>query len=338
MEYVQLGGSGLRVSRIALGCMTYGGPEAGTHQWSLSEEESRGHIRRALELGINFFDSANYYSAGMSENILGRALADFASRDEIVVATKCFFHWRNAPNTGGLSRKAIFQAVDDSLGRLGTDYIDLYQTHRWDSGTPIEETMEALHDVVKSGKVRYIGASSMFAWQFLKAQHVAECNGWTRFVSMQNHLNLLYREEEREMLPMCAEESVGVIPWSPLARGLLARKSNTPTARSETDPTGRALYETMAESDAKIVDAVRAVAEARRSTCAQVALAWFRSKPAVTAPILGASKVAQIEKAVASLSLTLSEQEIESLETHYVPHPVSGMGTLPEAKHNLTVA
>jgi aryl-alcohol dehydrogenase-like predicted oxidoreductase len=324
MEYVKLGRTGLEVSRICLGCMSYGVPERGMAPWSLNEEESRPFIKRALELGINFFDTANVYSDGTSEEILGRALKDFARRDEVVIATKVYFRMRQGPNGAGLSRKAIMSEIDNSLRRLGTDYVDLYQIHRWDNDTPIEETMEALHDVVKAGKARYIGASSMYAWQFLKAQHVAERNGWTRFVSMQNYYNLLYREEEREMLPLCRAEGIGVIPWSPLAKGRLTRDWDEKTARSEKDEVGKAFYSKMADADRKVVERVAEVAAKRGIPRAQVALAWVLQKEPVTAPIIGATKLHHLEDAVAALSVKLDANEMASLEEPYVPHPVMG--------------
>lgn len=324
MEYVKLGRSGLEVSRICLGCMSYGIPNRGSHPWTLDEEQSRPFIKRALELGINFFDTANVYSDGTSEEIVGRALKDFTSRDEVVIATKVHGRVRPGPNGAGLSRKAIMSEIDHSLRRLGTDYVDLYQIHRWDNGTPIEETMEALHDVVKAGKARYIGASSMYAWQFLKAQHVAERNGWTRFVSMQNYLNLLYREEEREMLPLCQEEQIGVIPWSPLARGRLIRDWEEQSARSETDEFGKALYAKTADADRKVVERVAEIASELGIPRAQVALAWVLQKGPVTAPIIGATKAHHLEDAVAALSVRLTPNEVASLEEPYVPHPVMG--------------
>jgi 1-deoxyxylulose-5-phosphate synthase len=321
MDYARLGSTGLEVSRICLGCMSYGDPARGNHEWSLDEESSRPHIRRALEAGINFFDTANAYSAGSSEEIVGRALADFAKRDEVVIATKVRMPMRQGPNGGGLSRKAIMSEIDASLRRLGTDYVDLYQIHRWDYRTPIEETLEALHDVVKAGKARYIGASSMYAWQFSKAQFTADLHGWTRFVSMQNLVNLLYREEEREMLPLCADQGVGVIPWSPLARGRLTRDLSETTARSETDVFGRTL---LASDDGPIIDQVRAVAEARGVSRAQVALAWVLAKPGITAPIVGATKHRHLDDAIAALEVKLTPEEIESLEKPYTPRPVVG--------------
>ncbi len=279
MQYTKLGKTGLDVSRICLGCMTYGAPDRGAHSWTLDEQASRPFIQRALELGINFFDTANSYSDGTSEEILGRAMRDFARRDQVVIATKVFYPWRKGPNGGGLSRKAIMTAIDASLKRLGMDYIDLYQTHRWDYATPIEETLEALHDVVKSGKARYIGASSMYAWQFCKALCVADRHGWTRFVSMQDHYNLLNREEEREMLPLCAAEGIGVLPWSPLARGRLARGWNESTNRAETDEFGKTLYVTHADADRKVVERVAEIARKRGVPQAQVALAWVLRSP-----------------------------------------------------------
>ncbi|MFH9060803.1 aldo/keto reductase [Streptomyces coeruleorubidus] len=321
MQYVKLGSTGLDVSRICLGCMTYGLPDRGRHEWTLDEEASRPLIRQAVEAGINFFDTANVYSDGTSEEIVGRALRDFARRDEIVLATKVHGRMRPGPNGGGLSRKAILSELDQSLTRLGTDYVDLYQIHRFDPHTPVEETMEALHDVVKAGKVRYIGASSMYAWQFSKAQYTARLNGWTRFVSMQNHYNLLYREEEREMLPLCADQGVGVLPWSPLARGRLTRDWNTTTERSATDTFGGNLYQ---EGDRTIVEAVTRIAGERGVPRAQVALAWLLHQDTVTAPIVGASKPRHLEDAVAAVELELSDKELEELERPYTPHPIAG--------------
>ncbi|MFJ3760219.1 aldo/keto reductase [Streptomyces sp. NPDC090080] len=321
MEYVKLGRTGLDVSRICLGCMTYGLPDRGTHEWTLDEEASRPLIRQALEAGVNFFDTANVYSDGTSEEIVGRALRDFARRDEIVLATKVHGRMRPGPNGGGLSRKAILTEIDHSLARLGTDYVDLYQIHRFDHETPVEETMEALHDVVKAGKARYIGASSMYAWEFSKAQYTAERNGWTRFVSMQDHYNLLYREEEREMLPLCADQGVGVLPWSPLARGRLTRDWGTVTERSATDNFGSRLYH---EGDRAIVEAVTRISEDRGVTRAQVALAWLLHQSTVTAPIIGASKPHHIDDAVAAVELALSDKELEALQQPYGPRPVAG--------------
>jgi aryl-alcohol dehydrogenase-like predicted oxidoreductase len=317
MDYVNLGKTGLKVSRICLGCMSYGVPERGLAPWSLDEETSRPFIKKALELGINFFDTANVYSEGTSEEFTGRALKDFGRREEIVLATKLNGRMRPDPNGAGLSRKAVMNEIDHSLRRLGTDYVDLYQIHRWDNQTPIEETMEALHDVVKAGKARYIGASSMYAWQFAKALFVAEKNGWTRFVSMQNYYNLLYREEEREMVGLCLDQGVGMIPWSPLARGRLTRDWNEQTERSETDAFGKTLY---VEDDKKIVEAVAKVATVRRVPKAQVALAWVLSKPVVTSPIIGATKPGHLEDAVAALSVQLTPEEIGVLEQGYAPH------------------
>ncbi|WP_327731792.1 aldo/keto reductase [Streptomyces sp. NBC_00487] len=321
MQYVKLGSTGLDVSRICVGCMSFGLPDRGTHEWTLDEEASRPLIRQALDAGINFFDTANVYSDGTSEEIVGRALAEFARREEIVVATKVNGAMHQGPNAWGLSRKAIMTEIDDSLRRLGTDYVDLYQIHRFDPNTPVEETMEALHDVVKAGKARYIGASSMYAWQFAKMQHTARQNGWTRFVSMQNHYNLLYREEEREMLPLCEDQSVATLPWSPLARGRLTRDWDTVTARTETDNFGRTLYQ---EGDREIVDAVTRIAGERGVPRARVALAWLLSRPTVTAPIVGATKPHHLDDAVASLDITLTEKETEELERPYTPRAISG--------------
>ncbi|MER7639836.1 aldo/keto reductase [Streptomyces sp. NPDC126522] len=321
MQYVKLGSTGLDVSRISLGCMTYGLPDRGTHEWTLDEEASRPLIRQALEAGINFLDTANVYSDGTSEEITGRALKDFARRDEVVLATKVHGRTRPGPNGAGLSRKAIMSEIDHSLERLGTDYVDLYQIHRADPHTPVEETMEALHDLVKAGKVRYIGASSMYAWQFAKHQHVAERHGWTKFVSMQNHYNLLYREEEREMLPLCADQGVGVLPWSPLARGRLTRDWGTTTERSSTDNFGNRLYQ---DGDRAIVEAVTRIAGGRGVPRAQVALAWLLHQSTVAAPIVGAAKPQHIEDAVAAVELELSEKELEELEQPYTPHAISG--------------
>ena len=321
MKYIKLGTTGLDVSRVCLGCMSYGIPDRGGHSWTLDEEQSRPFIRRAVEAGVNFFDTANVYSDGTSEEIVGRALADFARRDEVVLATKVHGMMRRKPNGSGLSRRAIMFGIDASLRRLGTDYVDLYQIHRWDPRTPIEETMAALHDVVKAGKALYIGASSMWAWQFAKAQQVAERNGWTRFVTMQNHYNLLYREEEREMLPLCRDQGIGVIPWSPLARGMLTRDPDTSTARAETDEFGKTLYGT---ADREIVRRVADIAAERGVTRAQVALAWVSRHPAVTAPIVGATKPQHLDDALASLDLALTDDEARRLEEPYTPQPVQG--------------
>ncbi|WP_121192561.1 aldo/keto reductase [Motilibacter peucedani] len=323
MDYVKLGSTGLEVSKICLGCMTYGDPARGNHTWTLPEDEARPFISQALEAGITFFDTANVYSAGSSEEILGRALKDFTTREQVVIATKVHGRMAEGPNGAGLSRKAIFAQIDASLTRLGTDYVDLYQIHRWDDGTPIEETLEALHDVVKAGKARYIGASSMWSWQFAQALYLADLHGWTRFVSMQDHYNLLYREEEREMLPFCADQGVAVLPWSPLGRGRLARAWDEQTNRSGKDEFGRTLYDT-ASSDRVVVDRVGEVAEARGVTRAQVALAWMLSKPVVTSPIVGASKPHHLDDAVAAVDLHLDEAEIARLEEPYVPHEVAG--------------
>jgi aryl-alcohol dehydrogenase-like predicted oxidoreductase len=320
MEYVKLGTTGLDVSRLCLGCMTYGDPQRGTHEWTLDEERSRPLLRQAVDAGINFFDTANAYSDGSSEEIVGRALKDFTRRDKVVIATKVHNRMRPGPNGAGLSRKAIMQEIDASLTRLGTDYIDLYQIHRFDHETPIEETLEALHDVVKAGKARYIGASSMYAWQFATMLHTAEANGWTRFVTMQNYVNLLYREEEREMLPLCEAEGIGVIPWSPLARGRLTRDWDDTTERSQTDKFGQSLYERTADADRKVVEAVAAVASERGVPRAQIALAWVLDKPVVSAPIVGASKPGHLTDAVAALDIVLSEEEIDRLEAAYIPH------------------
>jgi aryl-alcohol dehydrogenase-like predicted oxidoreductase len=324
MKYLNLGKTGLKVSKLCMGCMTFGVPDRGEHPWSLPEEQSRPILKRAVELGINFFDTADGYSDGTSEEILGRALKDFARREEVVIATKVFLPMRSDPNGRGLSRKAIFIAIDASLRRLGTDHVDLYQIHRWDNSTPIEETLEALHDVVRAGKARYLGASSMFAWQFAKALHLAKENRWTRFVSMQNHYNLLYREEEREMLPLCEDAGIGVIPWSPLARGRLARAWDAETARIRTDEFGKTLYTGAVESDRRIIGAVAAIAQARGVPKAQVALAWVAQRPGVTAPIVGASRLQHLDDAVAALEIELTAGEIAQLEAPYVPHPVSG--------------
>jgi 1-deoxyxylulose-5-phosphate synthase len=324
MDYVNLGSTGLRVSRICLGCMSYAVNE---RTWHLNEAAGRPFIQRALEHGINFFDTANMYSQGESETVLGRALKDFTRRDEVVVATKVYFPMRGDPNGRGLSRKAIMTEIDASLRRLGTDHVDLYQIHRWDSQAPIEETLEALHDVVKAGKARYIGASSMYAWQFCKALLLSDVRGWTRFVSMQPHYNLLYREEEREMLALCASEGIGVIPWSPLARGRLTRawEARADTTRAQTDAYGNQLYAGTEDADRKVVDRVGEIAAARGISRAQVALAWLLSKPIVTAPIVGATKPHHLEEAVAALGVKLTGEEVAALEAPYVPHPVAGI-------------
>ena len=325
MEYMNLGRSGLKVSRICLGMMTYGTSE--WREWVLNEEQSRPFIRRALELGINFFDTADMYSLGASEEVTGRAIRDFARRDEIVLATKVYFPIGQGQNNHGLSRKHIMEAIDNSLRRLGTDYVDLYQIHRWDSETPIEETMEALHDVVKAGKARYIGASSMFAWQFAKAQYTADLHDWTRFVSMQNHYNLIYREEEREMVSFCIDQGVGAIPWSPLARGFLSgnrtRDSKGESLRAQTDTYAHDMY--YRENDFDVMERLVAVAERMpNAKPAQVALAWLLHRPGITAPIIGASKMSHLEDAVAAVSIKLSTEEMQLLEEPYRPHPVLG--------------
>ena len=326
MEYANLGRSGLQVSRICLGCMSYGVPSRGAHAWSLDEERSRPFLRRALELGINFLDTANVYSDGTSEEIVGRAIKDFAKRDEIVLATKVHGRMHPGPNGSGLSRKAILSEIDASLKRLGTDYVDLYQIHRWDNSTPIDETLDALHDVVRAGKARYIGASSMFSWQFCKALFLADLKGWTRFVSMQNHYNLLYREEEREMIGLCRAEGIGVIPWSPLARGRLARPwdQKGSTERAGTDEFGKKLYARTEEADKAVVDRLGEIAARREVPRARVALAWMLARPGITAPIVGATKPEHLEDAVAALEIRLTPEEAAALEEPYVPHPVLG--------------
>lgn len=325
MEYMNLGRTGLKVSRICLGMMTYGTPA--WREWVLDEETSRPFIKRALELGINFFDTADMYSLGVSEEVTGRALRDFARRDEVVLATKVYFQIGEGPNGRGLSRKHIMEAIDNSLRRLGTDYVDLYQIHRWDPETPIEETMEALHDVVKTGKARYIGASSMYAWQFAKAQYTADLHGWTRFIAMQNHYNMVYREEEREMIPFCVDQGVGIIPWSPLARGFLAgnRPRNTAgeTLRARTDGFAHEMY--YRENDYEVVDRLMEVTEQiEGAKPAQIALAWLFHRPGVTAPIIGASKMNHLEEAVAAIEIKLSDTEMKALEEAYRPHPLLG--------------
>jgi aryl-alcohol dehydrogenase-like predicted oxidoreductase len=324
MDYVKLGRTGLEVSRICLGCMSYGSPASKTQPWALDERDSRPFFVQALEAGINFFDTANVYSLGASEEVVGRALKELAKREEIVLATKVWGRMRPGPNGAGLSRKAILMEMDASLRRLGTDYVDLYQIHRWDDSTPIEETMEALHDLVKAGKTRYVGASTMYAWQFAKAQAVAEKNGWTRFVSMQNFLNLLYREEEREMLPLCKTDGVGVIPWSPLARGRLARPWDSVTDRSEKDAFGRKIYGSVTEADRAIVEKVSEIAGRHGVTMAQVALAWVLQKSEVTAPIIGATRHEHLSDALAALELKLTPAEVSELEAPYLPRPVAG--------------
>jgi len=324
MNYVNLGKTGLKVSRICLGCMSYG--DTTQRKWFLTEEQSQPFFQKAIKSGINFFDTANMYSLGVSEEILGRAIKKYTKRDEVVINSKVYFKMREDPNGKGLSRKAILTEVDNSLKRLNTDYIDLYQIHRWDSETPIEETLEALHDVVKAGKVRYIGASTMFAWQFAKSLYLSELKGWTKFVSMQPYYNLLYREEEREMLPLCLEEGIGVIPWSPLARGRLTRPwaEQENTLRAQTDTYGKILYDNIGEADKKVIDCVTEIAKARGVSQAQIALAWLLSKPVVTAPIVGATKLNHLEDAIAAESFKLSEEEIQKLEAPYIPHTLAG--------------
>ncbi|MCB8982414.1 MAG: aldo/keto reductase [Ardenticatenaceae bacterium] len=326
MEYIRLGQTGLKVSRLCLGMMTYGTPE--WRDWVLDEAAARPFIQRALEAGINFFDTADMYSLGVSEEVTGRLLKEMVNREEVVVATKVYFPIGKGPNGGGLSRKHIMEAIDNSLRRLGMEYVDLYQIHRWDYDTPIEETMEALHDVVKAGKARYIGASSMFVWQFAKAQYMADLHGWTRFVSMQNHYNLVYREEEREMIPFCRDQGVGLIPWSPLARGFLAgnrqKKGEGPTTRSQSDQYAHGMY--YEEGDFAVLDRVIELAEAQGVKPAQIALAWMLHKPGITAPIIGASKMYQLEEAIAATDIHLSDEEISRLEEPYQPHPILGHG------------
>jgi aryl-alcohol dehydrogenase-like predicted oxidoreductase len=337
MHYLNLGSTGLKVSRLCLGCMSFGTSNRGPHDWTLDEALSRPLILQALEAGINFFDTANVYSSGSSEEITGRALKDFARRDEVVIATKCFAPWRNAPNTGGLSRKALMQSIDDSLTRLGTDYIDLFQIHRFDQEVPVEETMEALHEIVKSGKARYIGASSMASWQFSKLQYTASAHGWTRFISMQPQVNLIYREEEREMLPLCEDMGVGVIPWSPLARGKLTREWGESTERSQADVFAKMIYSSTEEQDRKVVEAVSAVAAERAISRALIAMAWLLHKPAITAPIVGATKPSHLSDAVAALDVMLTPDEITAMEAPYVPHEVAGVGMVQKFNGRVSV-
>ncbi len=324
MNYLKLGRTGLDVSRICLGCMSYGEPDRGPHTWTLGEAATRPFLKKALDLGINFFDTANVYSAGSSEEIVGRALVEYARRGELVIATKVNGRMHKGPNGAGLSRKAIFAAIDESLARLGTDYVDLYQIHRWDAAVPIEETLEALNDVVRAGKALHIGASSMFAWQFAKALHLSDTRGWARFATMQNYVNLLYREEEREMLPLCKAEGIGVIPWSPLARGRLTRDWDASTARQETDEFGRSLYAKTQDADRKVVEALTAVAARLGRPRAQVALAWVLGKSEIAAPIVGATRLEQLDDAVAALTLALSPADVAELEAPYRPHPIIG--------------
>jgi 1-deoxyxylulose-5-phosphate synthase len=323
MDYVKFGKTGLDVSRLCIGCMTYGIPNRGPHPWTLDEEKSRPLIKQALELGINFFDTANVYSDGTSEEIVGRALKDFVRREDVVLATKVNGRMRPGPNGAGLSRKAIMGEIDNSLRRLGTDFVDLYQIHRTDPTVPIEETIEALHDVVKAGKARYVGASNMKAWEFSKAIYTSRLNGWTEFVSMQNHVNLLTREEEREMLPLCADQGIAVMPWSPMARGRLTRPWNETSSRQETDEFGKKLYTQFPDSDRQIIDAVGTIAAARGVPRARVALAWVAQKKGVTSPIVGASKPEHLTDAIAALSLKLTTDEIAALEKPYVPRDAS---------------
>jgi aryl-alcohol dehydrogenase-like predicted oxidoreductase len=325
MEYVRLGSTGMKVSRICLGCMGFGDAERSFHKWVVDEENSRLVLKKAVELGINFFDTANVYTHGQSEEILGRALKDFANRDEVVIATKVWGRMHDGPNGAGLSRKAILSEIDHSLRRLGVDYIDLYQIHRWDYETPIEETMEALNDVVRAGKARYIGASAMFAWQFQKGLYVAEKHGWTRFVSMQNHFNLIYREEEREMLPLCREEKIGLIPYSPLASGRLTRDwPSESTLRSETDVIAKSKYDATAETDQRIVERLAEIAQKYGVPRVHIALAWLLQKEPVTAPIIGATKITHLEDAVGALSVKLTQEDVAYLEEPYVPHRIVG--------------
>jgi len=341
MKYVKFGNTGLTVSKLCLGCMSIGDAAAKGHDWTLDEDASRPLVRRALEQGINFFDTANMYSGGTSEEITGRLLKDMARRDEIVIATKAFFPWRGAPNTGGLSAKSLMHAVDDSLKRLGTDYIDLYQIHRLDHETPMEEILETLDAIVRSGKVRYIGASSMFAWQLMKMLHISDLRHLKRFASMQNYVNLLYREEEREMLPLCADQGLAVMPWSPMARGKLTRPWDVTTNRSKTDPIAKLLYAQADAgahaSDLAIVDGLQKLADKRGLPMAQIALAWVLHKPEVTTPIIGATKIKHLDDAVAALDVALSDDEIAELEQHYVPRKVAGMFSRPPFEPKVSV-
>lgn len=325
MDYVNLGKSGLKVSRICLGCMSYGDPSKGVHSWVLNEADSRPYFKRALDAGINFFDTANMYSIGASEEVLGRAIHTLTKREEVVIATKIYFPMRQDPNSAGLSRKSILFEIEQSLKRLNTDYIDLYQIHRLDLTTPMEEILDALHDVVKSGKARYIGVSSLYAWQLAKMLYLAQSKNLTRFISIQPHYNLLYREEEREMFPLCREEGIGVIPWSPLARGRLARPYGTSTPRTETDTFGKKLYAKTEESDKAIISAVERIAKKRNAAMSQIALAWVLSKPYITAPIIGATKLHHLDDALASFSIKLTDDEIKELEAPYFPRDVAGI-------------
>ena len=324
MEYVKLGNSGLEVSRICLGCMSFGDSEKWTHKWVLDEENSRPIIKKALKLGINFFDTANVYSIGRSEEILGKALKDYAKRDEVIIATKVFSRMRDGPNGAGLSRKVIMNEIDNSLKRLGTDYVDLYIIHRWDYNTPIEETMDALNDVVKAGKARYIGASAMYAWQFQKALYTAEKHGWTKFVSMQNHYNLIYREDERELIPLCKDQKIGLTPYSPLAAGRLARDWSETTYRLQTDQVAKSKYDSTKDTDKAIVDRVAELANKHGVSRAQISLAWLLHKEPVNAPIVGATKITHLEDAVGAISVKLTPEEMAYLEEPYVPHSIVG--------------
>ena len=335
MQYINFGHSGLKVSPLCLGCMSFG--FGGANDWTINEADSRVIIRQALEAGINFFDTANVYSGGESEKIVGKALRDFAQRDEVVLATKAYPAWRQAPNTSGLSRKALMKSIDDSLQRLGTDYVDLYIIHRWDEYTPIEETLEALNDIVKAGKALHIGASSMHAWQFSKALALSEKHGWSKFISMQNYVNLLYREEEREMLPLCSDQNIAVTPWSPLARGQLTRAWNATTNRSKNDPVVQALSQVMPECDQKIVEAVGKIAEQRNVPRAQIALAWLMSKQTITAPIIGASKKHHLDDAIGALDIRLTAEEMMALEAPYRPHAVTGIDVPQSLEVSLTL-
>ncbi|HEY9478240.1 MAG TPA: aldo/keto reductase [Microbacteriaceae bacterium] len=324
MEYTRVGQSGLKISAVVVGCMSFGDPARGSHSWTLPLQASRTVIARALELGVTTFDTANVYSDGSSEEILGQVLGELAHREDVVIATKVQGRMRPGPNGAGLSRVAILHEIDASLRRLRTDYVDLYQIHRFDPDVPIEETMEALHDVVRAGKARYIGASSMYTWQFAQMQHAAKANGWTPFISMQDQYNLISREEEREMHPFCLDQGIGVLPWSPLARGKLTRAWDASTARSSVDEFGKSLYHQAEEADHRVVDAVAAVARARKVSRAQVALAWVAQQDAVTAPIVGATRPQHLEDAVAAVDLLLSDEEVDLLQRHYVPHAVEG--------------
>ncbi|HEY2381331.1 MAG TPA: aldo/keto reductase [Terriglobia bacterium] len=325
MKYTRLGTSGLQISRIVVGCMSFGEPNRGTHEWTLDLDDARPLIKQAFDAGITTFDTANVYSLGSSEEILGKLIGEIGRRDQIIIATKLWGRMGAGPNDSGLSRGAILTQVDASLKRLKTDYIDLYQIHRYDANTPIEETLEALHDLVRSGKVRYIGASSMWTWQFVQAQYLADLHGWTRFVSMQNHYNLLMREEEREMFPFCVNQGIGTLPWSPLARGRLTRDWQAATRRSETDAFGKSLYKQSEESDRRILDAVAAIAKEREVSQAQIAMAWVLHRPAVTAPIVGATKTAHLTDAIAAVDLQLNTDECKRLEEHYIPHAQEGI-------------